>query len=165
MLSYKNYQAVIITNENQKNYFCGFTQEDGYLILTKEQNFFITDARYFYAVEKLLKNTNIKAVIGKDFTFLGEYLKKSGIKSIGVDFSFTTLEQHKQFKKLCPKIVDVSLELQDLFKIKTQKEIDSIKKACEITEQVYNEILLEIKQGITELELKAKIIFIKHKMV
>ncbi len=158
-MSFKNYQAVVITDENQKNYFCGFNQEDGYLLITPEQKFFVADARYFYAVEQKLKDTDIKAVIGKDFSFLGEYLKKCGIKSLGVDFGKTTLQDNKQLKKLCPKIVDVSLELENLLAVKTQREIESIKKACEITQEVFLEILPLIKVGVCELEIKAEIIY------
>lgn len=159
MLSFKNYQVAIITEESQKYYFTNYSSEDGYLLLSKEQNFFVTDLRYFYAVEKVLVGTNFKAVIGKDYTFLAEYLKKVGVKSLGIDFTKTTLQEFKELKKLCPKIVDISLELQQKFLLKEPKEIQNIKKACEITQKVFLEILDFIKEGISEQELVAEIIY------
>lgn len=159
MMSFKNYQAVLITDEHQKCYFTGFSSEDGYLILTQEQNYFVTDLRYFSMVENLLKDTSFKVVIGKDFNFLGDYLKSSNITTLGVDFSKTTLLQNKSIKKLCPKIVDVGAELQGLLELKNTKEIQNINKACQITQEVFNDILTIVKEGITELELKAEIIY------
>ena len=81
MFKFNNYDAVVVTKEEQITYLTGFTSSDGYLLITKEQKFYVTDLRYFSACERALYGTDFKAGIGnKDNEFLAEYLKKAGIK-------------------------------------------------------------------------------------
>ncbi len=159
MFKFNNYDAVVVTKEEQITYLTGFTSSDGYLLITKEQKFYITDLRYFSACERALYGTDYKAVIGKDNDFLADYLKSTGIKRLGVDFTATTLAQSKQFKKLCPSLVDISAELSSIMAVKSQKEIEKIRLACEITQKTYYDILPLICEGITEKQLQAEIIY------
>ncbi len=159
MFKFNNYDAVVVTKEEQITYLTGFTSSDGYLLITKEQKFYITDLRYFSACERALYGTGYKAVLGRDNDFLAEYLKQTGIRRLGVDFTATTLAQGKEYKKLCPSLVDISKELSGLMEQKSLKEIEKIRRACEITQKTFYDILPLIEEGITEKQLQAEIIY------
>jgi len=160
MFKFNNYDAVVVTKEEQITYLTGFTSSDGYLLITKEQKFYVTDLRYFSACERALYGRDFKAVIGnKDNEFLAEYLKKAGIKRLGIDFSVTTLAESKQLKKLCSSLVDISAELTSLMQVKHFAEIEKIARACEITQKTYYDILPLIREGVTEKQLQAEIIY------
>lgn len=155
MFSFSGYDAVIITDEKQIFYFAGYKAE-GYLLITENQNYFCTDKRYFYAVEKAVYGTKFKAVIGS-WEFLKDYCEKSGIKRLGVDYSVTTLEQSYLIRKCCSCLKDVSDEIKKQTLIKTDAEIEKIRKACLITEQTFLEVVPYIKEGVTELDLRAEL--------
>lgn len=159
MFLFDKYDAVIITKEEQITYFTGFTSSDGYLLITKEQKFYVTDLRYFYALKNALVGTDYEAVIGRDNDFLSDYLKQIGIKKLGVDFTSVTVAQSKAYKKLCSSLVDISSELCSIMEVKKERELQKIRKACEITQKTYEDILPLIVNGVTEKQIQAEIIY------
>ncbi len=159
MFLFNGYDAVVITKEEQITYLTGFTSSDGYLLITKEHKFYITDLRYFSACEKALEGTDFKAVIGGGNDFLSDYLKKCGVKKLGVDFTAVTLAKSKELKKVCPTLVDISLEIFSMTEIKSKKEIEKINEACEITQKTYEDILPLLVEGVTEKQIQAEIIY------
>lgn len=159
MFMFDSYEAVVITKEEQITYFTGYTSTDGYLLITKEHKFYVTDLRYFSACEKALEGTDFKAVIGSNGQFLSDYLKQVGVKKLGVDFTAVTIAQSKEFKKICPTLVDISSEISSLLEVKTERELAKIRKACEITQRTYEDILPLIVQGVTEKQIQAEIIY------
>ena len=159
MFLFSSYDAVVITNEEQITYLTGFTSSDGYLLITKEHKFYVTDLRYFSACEKALSGTEYKAVIGGNSDFLADYLKQCGVKRLGVDFTAVSLAYSKQLKKVCSSLVDISSEIASIMEIKKEAEIEKIRRASVITQKTYEDILPLLVEGVTEKQIQAEIIY------
>ncbi len=158
MFSFKDYDAVIITDEKQIFYLTGFFAEDATVIITEEEKLLLTDMRYFHACEKALYGTGFKAVLGGS-EFLKEYVEKKKIKKIGVDYERTSLKQSGYLRKCCSSLRDISACLEDEQVVKKARELELISKACLITEETFLEVLPYIKEGVSERELQSEIIY------
>lgn len=158
MFSFKDYDAVVITDEKQIFYLTGFFAEDATVVITEEEKLLLTDMRYFHAAEKHFYGGDYKAVLGGT-EFLKEYVEKKKIKRIGVDYSSTTLKQSAALRKCCSSLTDVSAFLEESELVKSEKELAKISKACRITEEAFAEVLPYIKEGVSERELQAEIIY------
>lgn len=84
------------------------------------------------------------------FENIKQLISKHRIKKIGVNFSYLTVNELKQLKKALKckfdcKFVDISDELLKIRSIKTDEEINLYKKACKLTELIWNRTLAQIK--------------------
>ena len=144
--------AYLITDQNTRLYFTGYSSTDGYLLFIDENKYFIIDSRYFYAAKRALKGSGVKAVLGADKE-LAALLKESGKRELFVDFSKTTLEKAQEFSLAGYKISDCAEEIAQSRMLKSEREIRLMKKSCSIAERAFKATLPYIKEGVTEIEL------------
>lgn len=152
-MKFDNYGLALITDEKQRLYFLGFHSTAGYLMITPNGISFVVDSRYISAAKKALEPKGIEVILGADFEPLKEKAEKLCVKTIGIDYTKTTLIGYEKLKSLGYDFVDVSSEIERLASVKTDEEISCIKKACNIAEKSWLEILPLIREGITEREL------------
>lgn len=154
-MDFNQFDIVLITDEKQRLYFLTFASTDGYAILTKEKKYLVIDSRYLYAAKQVLTPKGIEVVEGRDFTYFVNLVNSINAKKVGIDFNYTSLSTFETLKNLLPnaQFVNVSCEIAGQMSVKTQNEIDTIQKACEIAQRSFNEVLPFIKEGVTERQL------------
>jgi len=101
--------------------------------------------------ESRIKNINVFEK-GKR---ISESIRKniSGAKTVGVNGNFP----YFLAKNLGRRIVDISEDLENIRAIKSKSEIESIRKACEATANIMENLEKFIKPGTREAEIKRKI--------
>lgn len=158
--------AFLITDEKEREYFSGVQIAEGYLLLCESPAYF-TDARYIEALKEKLKaaksrevsqKKHILPVLFKDVKDLGEYLKALSVKRLYINFDKTTVTEYNAYKSLGLKISDGAEQINKLRSVKSEEEINNIKKACEITEKAFYKLIKDIKVGVTEKQLKDKLL-------
>lgn len=106
---------------------------------------------------KIFKNKN-------DFEL---FLKESvgSLNNIGLNYSNLSLKDFDIINKILPskKFIDVSKPILKTRMIKEKEEINLIKKACEITDNVMNKIPELLKLDLSEYELSAEINYLTQK--
>lgn len=147
-------EAVLISSKYSLRYFTGFTGTTGIALAFAEKRFFFTDFRYVVqAKEQVEPNgfTVVKVERGAIDT-LAEYIKNSGVKKLGVEDKHVTIAEYSDYKSKFGDINFVSLgdSLEKMRMIKREDEIDKIKKAVEIADEVFKLVVPEIKEGVTE---------------
>ena len=155
--------AVIITSPENRRYFTGFNSSDGFLVITKDEAIFFTDSRYIEAAENQI--TACKSLLLKRVNeTISPYLKEKGIKNIILETERLTVAELNSLKKafdFCT--VEAKEELDEIINklraVKTNEEIENIKKAQRIAEDAFNHILKFIKVGVTEKEIALELDF------
>jgi len=140
----KNY---IILNENAIFYECGFSCDNVVFLKLGKESFFITDARYTIEAKEYVRNAIV--IESSDFIKdIQELLKKSKIKKIsfdpndfklsfynkltsGLKIDFTPKENFSKLKRI----------------IKTDKEIELLKKAAMIGRHGFKQLAKYIKKN------------------
>lgn len=152
-MDFSKAKVILITDAKQRKYFTGFSSTAGYVVLTETETAFTVDSRYFYAAEQALSEKGVKVYLGSDYTVLTEYVQKEQATELGIDYSKTTVAEYAKLQKLGVKLVDVSGVLDKQMSVKSEAEIENIKKACEIAEKAFRETLKVIKVGMTEKQV------------
>ncbi len=139
--------------------FSGFHAEnrDGYVIVTKNNNYFITNALYIEAAKKNVKSFELIQVTTKKRypQVFEELIEKDNIKNLGLDLMDLKAFEYETISKLVKKTTH--FDLSELRSIKEASEIKLIKKACLLGDKTYAHILKYVRMNITEKELAHQI--------
>ena len=158
--------AFLITFQPHLRYMSGFSGSAGVGIVTRDKTFLITDGRYATQVRQ---ETNGWKIFITQVELFGELKKRRLLQSggrVGFDGNSLMFGQFQQLKELFPKIkflpkVDC---IEKIAAVKDLSEIQKIKKAVEITDKVFTEILSFFKPGVREIDIAAEISYrhLKH---
>ena len=66
-----------------------------------------------------------------------------------------TIKEYISLKEAGLDITLLTNELGKIRAVKTKEEIDIMKKACELTDEIFAKVISQIKEGMTELEVAA----------
>jgi len=148
--------AYLVTDRYYRRYFSGIDIAEGYLIAGEKPVYF-TDARYFSILKERLSGSMIEARLFHGLEDIKECLKEQRIKNLGVNFECVTVADYNKYRTLAPKIFDSSKRLESIRSIKSEVELENIRKASEITERAYYSTIKTIEAGMTELEVKERL--------
>lgn len=151
--------ALLLLNESNMHYFCKFSPSEGVVFLTKDGvGYHIVDSRYTEAAEENAKVTGLNVIEIKT-KFSDELLhlcQKHGIKTVGFEDETISYRAFNNYKTaLSCEFKPIGNYLTEVRNVKTDEEILLLKKANEIAEKSFLELLNHIKAGKTEKELQA----------
>lgn len=157
----------LIENEKNLRYFLEFNIDTGYLLVTRENAYFITDFRYIEVARKNLKDFEIKVILQENLKQnIKDILQNENAKKLYLETSYQTVSKSEYFKSIT-EIVSTENTLDKLIGelriIKNEYEVEQIKKAQKITDDAFSHILSYIKEGVSEKELALEIEFFMRK--
>lgn len=147
----------LVTDSKQRLYYTGFSSTDGYVMLIGDRKIFVVDSRYYSAAAKRLAPRGIEVVLGTDYSPLQSLAEEIGTNTVGVDYSVTAAAELEVLHALGFETVDVGEVFARDMEIKSQRELNLIKKACNIAEKSFGEAIKLIRAGMTERELAAEL--------
>ncbi len=152
-------QGLIISNPISMKYLTGISAE-GILLLTRKENIYITDARYIEYVHSIL--TLYDEIIVYDINDVSKDDYENFFmfcENVGFEENYVTYAKYKEMirKYKINNFVETEYIIEKQRMIKDEKEINNIKKACEITDDCFSYILTYIKPGMTELQIAKEI--------
>jgi len=157
--------AVLIYNFEGSNrattwYIAGFSGSFAVLFITQDKEYVITDSRYFTQVKEqstfdLIPYTDGKEQLKKT---LSDLVRTNNVSKLGYESERIT---HNQFQEYIKPLEVDKFEIDEIIKnmrsLKTNDEIERIKKAVNIAEEALESSIKYIKQGNTENEVAARI--------
>ena len=157
--------AMLLTNEANRFYACGFhsTGTDGMALVTKEKAYYWTDSRYIEAAGEQVRDAEV-GLVETDRGYaalLNEAIERHGLKTIGYEDEYMTVAELKYHQsKLHAELVPATGLLTGLRTVKDAAEIEALVGAQRIAERALEEICNEIKAGVTEKEIAAKLTYL-----
>lgn len=159
--------ALLLLNESNMHYFCGFSPSEGVVFLLKDgTGYHIVDSRYTETAENHSKNTGLKVVeIKTRFSDeIKELCSKHNVGKIAFENETITLKAYELYKNATNcEFVGINNMMTEIRNIKTNDEITLMKKANEIAEKSFIELLNSVKAGKSEKELQAEFDYIMAK--
>lgn len=158
-LNMNNMQGMIVSNPINIRYLLGVNAE-GVLLITRKENFFITDARYLEDVKSVL--TINDGIIVSDINSISRDDYENFFlfcENVGFEENYIT---YATFKKYMERYrINNFEETEQLIEkqrmIKDEDEIKCIEKACYITDLCFKHLCEFIKIGMTEKEIAFEI--------
>ena len=154
-----NIDGMIVTNPSNILYLTDLKAE-GILLLTKEENIFLTDGRYIEDVNNVLSiEDEITVHDFKDFSEeeYEEFFKSCN--SVGYEEHYVTCADYKNLliRYKVNEFKETERVIEKLRMVKDESEIDKIAKACKLTDECFNHLVKYIKIGMTEIEIANEI--------
>ncbi len=154
-----NMQGMIISNPVNIRYLTGIEAE-GVLLITRKENFFITDSRYIEVVKATL--TINDGIIVNDISCISKEDYENFFifcENVGFEENYITYATYKKYIERY-KINNFE-ETENLIEkqrmLKDDEEISLIEKACHITDSCFTYLCEYIKVGMTEKEIAFEI--------
>lgn len=156
-----NLDALYISNPINVRYLSGFSGSTGYVVITNDKKYFITDFRYQEQAKNEVAKNGFEIIIskGKYSDTIKELFENIKLSKIGIEDKFMTLAGFNKLKEDNPKFefIEIGDKVNNLRLIKTDKEVENISVANRIAEKAFNYILDKIKVGKTENEIAAEL--------
>lgn len=157
--------AVIVLDELNQHYLSEFAFTDGFLFITKDRAYLVTDFRYY---EMALNSANLQfEVIVPDNRqeFLKGAISDGEIKSIGLEGGTLSYETYKHYEKTYPEVtfVNIGNAIELIREIKSQDEIEKMQKAQDITDAAFSHILKILNPNMTELDVAVELEYAMRK--
>ena len=146
-----NNTCALITDSDIIYYYIGQGVEDSYLVIINNEKFLFTDKRYYYGI---IENGFTKLLLSSENDVVS-FIKSKGFTKIGLIYEYTNLLIYKLFTDNNIHFFDYTNDFVNISSVKSQIEIEKIKKSCQVCETAFLQTLPEIKEGITESELSA----------
>ena len=149
----KRVECVIVTNMKNIRYISGFSGSSAILILLADKAILLTDFRYIEQAQVEAPTCEIFRHGNFIYEDIADFVQD--VKEIAVEENHLTLEN---FKNMRNKIINKNwhfLNLNGLRMIKNDEEIINIKKAVEIADKAFEDLLPDLSVGMTEIEAGA----------
>lgn len=161
LIANESAQALLVTNFNNVTYLTGFTGDDSYLLVTRDDCWMISDPRY-------------EQQLGEECPGLRAHIRQPG--ELTMDVTVSEIKNAKlgtllvegdtitagAFEKLKADLPAVSCGLsgglvESLRAIKDKTEIDALRLAVKIAERVFTSVRAQLRGDQTELEVANEI--------
>ena len=161
-LESKELDAILLTGEANRFYGSGFHSAgtDGVALVTRKRAYYFTDSRYTEAVARYVQGTELReAGPGRGYTvLLQEVVGNEQLRRVGFEDAYMTVQDYERYRKaLSCDLVPATQLLWDLRMVKDEEEIEAMVSAQRIAERALTDILEEIRPGVTEKEIAARL--------
>ena len=157
-----NLDGILINNLTNIRYISGFSGSSATCLVFDKKEYFISDGRY--KLQAKIEVENMDIIIEND-TALNiikkqKFLKNKKLK-LGFEANQINYNQFQELKLMFPEIhwVPIKNVIENIRKTKDKKEIEYIRNAAEITDEAFDQIIPDLRIGLSEIEISAKISF------
>lgn len=157
-------QGLFLTSRYSRMYAAEFDISEGYAIVSKNGARYFTDSRYIESAENNIKEFEVIDFQTNLFECLNQAIRDFGISVLGFEDQYLTVAELNLFKdRLDAEFVPKQTEINSFRASKEPWEIERLLKAQEITDKAFTEVLGRIREGMTEKELCAELIYCLYK--
>ena len=160
-LKQEKLDGLIVSLPANITYLTGFLSRDSYLLVSPGRNVYFTDFRYIEEAKKNLQDrVEVRRIKGYVFKLIAYSLKGIGIKRAGFEERHLSFAEHAKLKQETAKgisLIPTRGLIEDLRKVKTEAELEKIRKAVEITSAALRFIRKFITAGKKEIEVAAEL--------
>ena len=154
--------AMLLSCEANRFYASGFHSSgtDGMALVTRNKNYYFTDARYTEAAGRAVRDAELREV-GGGISYaarLKEAIQEQSIQKMGYEDAYMTVREYETYRKALPcELVPAADLLLELRRVKDREELEIMTAAQRIAERALEDILKELRPGVTEREIAARL--------
>ena len=154
--------GMLLTGEANRFYASGFHSAgtDGVALVTRDKAYYFTDSRYIEAAGRYVQGAEIRETgAGRGYgALVEEVVVERHLRRLGFEDAYMTVQDHERYRKaLSCDLVPATQLLWDLRMVKDDEEMETMVAAQRIAERALTDILEEIRPGVTEKEIAARL--------
>ena len=157
------YDAMVLTSEISRRYATGFHSTAGAVYLSADQAVFYTDFRYVEAARAAVSGFDVREIgSGRSYSaVINELIGQDGVKKIALEDKQMTYAEYMSWSSA---LHAAAMRLEDgverLRITKEDDEVGRIAAAQRIAERALEEVLNDIRIGVTEKEVAARLTYL-----
>ena len=152
--------AILLTSEANCYYATG-SMGEGIALVTRRGSWYFTDSRYTEAADKAIGDAAVIREVSREKPFsvlINEALAEAGAEKAGFEEQRMTVAEHAVYsEKLHCTLTPASALMTELRGSKDEEELSCMTAAQRIAEGALEKILKEIRPGMTEKEIAARL--------
>ncbi|TCZ77439.1 aminopeptidase P family protein [Paenibacillus albiflavus] len=150
-----NLPALFITNSYNRQYMTGFTGSSGYVLITAEQAYLLTDFRYTEQAANQVKHFEVVEHTSGVMPTVLDLLGKENIRALGFEQAHLSYMTHAAYQS---ELADIELIpstnlVENLRMFKDAGELQIMQEAADLADLTFSHILNFIKPGVTEKQI------------
>ncbi|TCG11595.1 M24 family metallopeptidase [Mycoplasma todarodis] len=142
--------AIYVWSHQNRFWYANVHSSDGTLIIDNKDARLFVDSRYIITAKESAKNVDVFLT---NKTPIKEVVSGNEYKRIGFEADYIPYSEFIELQELFPNAQLIPLQSQTWRNVKNKDEISRIRKASQIALTSLEEIMDEIKPGITEKEI------------
>ena len=158
--------AALVSSEVNQTWISDFEFQDGYVLVTKEKAYVITDFRYVEAAHNELDKEFEIVIPGDMIAEIGAILARHGATKVIFEESTLPVADLLKFEARLDGVtfsVGASEMIDSLRVFKDEDEIAAISKAQEITDAAFDHIVKMITPNMTEIDVALELEYFMKK--
>ena len=158
--------GLLLTSRYSRHYGAEFDIAEGVAIVTKKGCRYFTDSRYIESAENGIQGFAVLEMNRENnyIKRLNDAIVDFGVSKLGFEENYLTVAEYNYYAdNLKAELVPFNKEINGFRGVKEAWEIERMRKAQDITDKAFSEVLGRIKVGMTELELQAELIYCLYK--
>ncbi|WP_150270728.1 M24 family metallopeptidase [Paenibacillus tepidiphilus] len=161
VLQEQGLDAMLITSGINRRYLSGFTGSSGYVLVTGDESYLLTDFRYMTQAPEQAKGLKVVEHGAKFIDTVRELLPVSGDLRIGFEQDDVTFSAYTAYAEaLQPAVlVPVSKAVENLRMFKDEEELAVMQRAADLADKTFRHILNVVKPGMTERDVDLEMEF------
>ena len=152
--------AMMLTAAPNRLYAAGFRSSAGMVLVTRRSAWFFTDSRYIEAAQRAVQDAQVRLVDGShSYTALAkEVIEAEGVVRMGFEDDRMSVASYEAYRKALPcELVGAGSRMDELRMVKDAEEIEKLLAAQKIAETAFTQLLKEVRPGVTERQLAARL--------
>ena len=158
--------GLLLTSRYSRHYGAEFDIAEGVAIVTKAGCRYFTDSRYIESAQNGIRGFEVLEMnrANNYIKLLGEAIVDFGVTKLGFEENYLTVAEYNYYEEnLDVKLVPYTKKINGFRGVKEEWELELMRKAQDITDKAFSEVITRIKAGMTELELQAELIYCLYK--
>ncbi len=151
--------AVLVTNGDSRRYLSGFTGSAGMLLITAGAARLLTDFRYVEQATSQAREFELVKIDGLAWPAVAAQAKELGVRRLGLEAEDVTLDGHERLQRALHaahaelELVPLHGVVEDLRQVKDGDEVETIRRAVEISDRAFEGVAAALRPGVTEREV------------
>ncbi|MFN4111412.1 MAG: M24 family metallopeptidase [Ignavibacteria bacterium] len=163
-LSLNNGEGFFSSTKEDVLFLTGFNSSNSNLLITNKSEIIFTDKRYTQQIKELESKINTEFIEGNFTDTLRKYCDEHNIHKIYFDPSKISVRKISELRKIIKlKFIPIRKDISFIFALQDEYSIKQTKKAIKVTEEIFKNILGNIKEGISEKDIKAELKYLIYK--
>ncbi|GGN95532.1 M24 family metallopeptidase [Saccharibacillus kuerlensis] len=145
--------AMFVASDINRRYLTGFTGSAGYVLITENESYLLTDFRYMTQAPEQAKDFKVVEHAPKVMETVKELLGSSA--KLGFEQEHVTFATYQSYREALEgvELVPVSGLVEGLRIFKDEGELAIMREAAALADRTFSHILTKIRPGVTEREL------------
>ena len=158
--------GLLLTSRYARYYGASFDIAEGVAIVSAKGSRYFTDSRYIESAQKNLQNFEVIET-NREHPYnqlLNQAIADFGITNLGFEEDYLTMAEYMGYEKaLNAKLVPMNAAIHSFRAVKEPWELEIMRKAQDITDAAFSDVVKRIHAGMSEKDLQAELIYCLYK--